>query len=136
MKSLITLLILTVSFSAQALTVECRSYNNGVDVTAKAEVVSTTENDMAITHQLSGELELSLDDSSEVLPGKGELVIWKKGKYYKDVEVHNFHFSGNTNTRRAYVLTSDDPALRTDQQKNRVIVDGVDQGTFSCTSRE
>lgn len=124
---------LLMSVSAQAVTVECHHVNDGSPVTFVGDVVSTTETDMTIQHEISGQFEVSAGvTKTQVLTAEGTLKILKAGKYYKDFDVNNFSAYGKNDEVRLYVSTSDDPALRTNREKNHIIVNGVDQGEFSC----
>lgn len=134
MKFLTALCALCLSISAQAVTVECRHVNDGAPVTFQGDIVSTTETDMTIQHEVSGQFEVAAGvATTQVLAAEGTLKILKAGKYYKDFDVNNFSAYGKNDETRVYVSTSDDPALRTNREKNHVIVNGVDQGEFACT---
>lgn len=125
---------LLMSVSAQAVTVECHQTNDESHVTFQGNIVSTTETDMTIQHEISGQYEIHWGEpTAEVIQAEATLKILKAGKYYKDFDVNNFSAFGKNERVRVYVSTSDDPALRTNREKNHVIVNGLDQGEFSCT---
>lgn len=134
MKFLTALCALFLSVSAQAVTVECHHAGDESHFKFQGNIVSTTETDMTIRHEITGQYEINwAEPEAEVIPAEATLKILKAGKYYKDFDVNNFSAFGKNERVRVYVSTSDDPALRTNREKNHVIVNGLDQGEFSCT---
>lgn len=133
MKSLIALLVLTVSFSAHALTVEC---SNGAEVRLNAHLDLTTssEDSLTLREDAAGTLTLDVTESDlEDFSLTGEYLTLKKGAYYKDQEVNVLTVTGQSNGRSIALRLSNDPALRTDAERNRIVVDGYDAGVFSCS---